>query len=353
MNRYTGFFILFFMAASVSGVSAASGDNAANVVTAKTKQVMSAETARMNGTVYFEEISLVSAEISGKAERTFFEQGDVVRKGQKLVSTDTILLEKELAYEQFQLDELEVRIKKAKKDVERYATLFEKQAASESSYDDLKFDYEAMLEQKSALEKKIEMTRIKIEKSSVYSPVRGVVIEKMVEEGNWVAPGNPVARIGALDSVSVKIPVSEKFVRFSSKGDTITVFLTAFNKTLEGKVIGFMPYADSRTKNLYLKVKLDYTGFVAENMSAAADVPTGPEREVLTLPRDALVSYQGKDMVYTVKEGKAVPIPVDVIGYSGDNAQLTDGSLSEGTAVVVDGNERLKPDQAVKIVREQ
>ena len=353
MNRYTGFFVLFFIAASVSAVSAAAQDRPANVVTAKTDRVNSAETARMNGTVYFEEVSLVSAEIAGKAEQTFFEQGDVVEKGQKLVGTDTLLLEKELAYEQFQLDELEVRIKKAKQDVERYARLFEKQAASESSYDDLKFDYEAMLEQKSALEKKIEMTRIKIAKSSVYSPVRGVVIEKMVEEGNWVAPGNPVARIGALDSVSVKIPVSEKFVRYSSKGDTITVFLTAFNKTLEGEVMGFMPYADSRTKNLYLKVKLDYNGFVAENMSAAADVPTGPEREVLTLPRDALVSYQGSNMVYTVKDGKAVPIPVNVIGYAGKNAQVNSEALSEGTAVVVDGNERLRPDQSVNIVRER
>lgn len=353
MNRYTGFFILFFMAASVSGVSAAPGDNAANVVTAKTDRVMSAETARMSGTVYFEEVSLVSAEISGKAERTLFEQGDVVKKGQKLASTDTELLEKELAYERSQLNELEVRIKKAKQDVERYATLFEKQAASESSYDDLKFDYEAMLERKSALEKKIEMTRIKIGKSSVYSPVRGIVIEKMVEEGNWVAPGNPVARIGALDSVSVKIPVSEKFVRFSSKGDAIPVFLTAFNKTLEGTVTGFMPYADSRTRNLYLKVKLDYTGFVAENMSAAADVPTGPEKEVLVFPRDALVSYQGSEMVYTVKDGKAAPIPVKVTGYAGKNAQVEVGTLREGMVVVVDGNERLRPDQAVKIVREQ
>lgn len=353
MNRCTGFFILFFITALVSADSARAREEAANVVTAKTKQVVSAQTARMNGTVYFEEISLVSAEISGKAEKTLFEQGDVVQRGRKLVSTDTMLLEKELAYEQAQLDELEVKIRKTKKDVQRYATLYEKKAASESSYDDLKFDYEAMLQQKIALEKKIEMTRIKIRKSSVYSPVRGIVIEKMVEEGNWVAPGNPVAKIGALDSVSVKIPVSEKFVRFSSKGDRIPIHLTAFNKSLEGEVIGFMPYADSRTKNLYLKVRLDYTGFVAENMSAAADVPTGPESEVLTVPRDAVVSYQGSSMVYTVKQGKAVPIPVNVIGYQGKSAQVDSESLSRGMTVVVDGNQRLRPDQAVKVVREQ
>ncbi len=353
MTQKTTAAVLFLLLALLPPVPARAEAKPANVVVAEASTMMSAETAKMNGIVYFENKSLVSAEVSGKARQIFFEEGNTVTRGQKLLTTDTILLEEELAWQKIKLEALEVKIERTRKDLERYEMLYKSRAASESAYDDLKFSYKGLLKEKAALQKQIETTEIKIDKSSVYSPFTGLVIEKRVEKGNWVTPGDPVARIGAADSVSVKVPVSENFVRFSKKGDDIPLVLTALDKSLTGKIAGFKPYADARTKNLYLEIRIEFDGFVAENMSAEVDVPTGPEIQVLTVPRDALVSSGGSQIVYTVEENKAVPVPVKILGYSGIHAKVDSETLADGMPVIVDGNERLRPEQSVNIVADK
>jgi RND family efflux transporter MFP subunit len=334
-------------------VHAEEGGRPALVVLSKVKKEMASDTTRITGNLYFEKTGLISAEIAGKAESVFFKEGDEVKKGDKLVKTDTELLEKELSLQFSKLAQIDIRIAKAKKDLKRYEELYKNDAASESSYDDLKYGFDGLMEEKAALKKQIDMTNIKLEKSTVYSPFTGIILVKNVEKGNWVQPGASIAKIGASDSVSVKVPVSERFIKFSKEGDHLNVNLTAVDKNLKGEVIGFMPYADPKTRNLYLKLALDYKGPVAENMSAVVDVPSSPKREVFLVPRDALVSFQGAKMVYTLNGNKAKSVGVDVLGYNGKNAQISSKDITEGMKIVVEGNERLRPDQAVTVVGEK
>lgn len=327
--------------------------NPALVVMGHVKKGTASEITKSTGNLYFEKTSLVSAEIAGKAESVYFMEGDRVKKGAKLLKIDTKLLEKELSLQKSQLAQIDIRIEKTGKDLNRYEKLYKNEAASESSYDDLKFGYAGLLEEKAALLKSIDMTNIKLEKSVVYSPFTGIVIEKTVEKGNWVQPGASIARIGSLDSISVKVPLSEKLISFSKKGDNVGVRLAALNKDLKGRVIGLIPYADPKTRNLFLKIGIDYKGPIAENMSVIVDLPSSPQKEVYVVPRDAVVSFGPNKMIYTIKDNKAVPLPVQVVGYNGSDVQISSHLISEDMAIVVEGNQRLRPDQAVSVVKEK
>lgn len=323
------------------------------IVISKIKKGVSADTTKITGNLYFENTSLVSPEIAGKAEAVFFEEGQIVKKGQKLLKTDTQLLEKELSIQRSQLAQIDIRLEKTKKDLGRYEELYKNDAASESSYDDLKFGYAGLIEEKSALHKNIDMTVIKLEKSVVSSPFKGIIIQKSVENGNWVQPGASIARIGSLDSVSVKVPVSEKFIKFSKKGDHLNIKLTAVDKNLKGKVIGFMPYADPKTRTLFLKLAVDYPGPFAENMSALVDVPSSPKKDVFIVIRDALISGEGGKIIYTVENGRAKSLKVQVAGYDGEFVHIKSNEVKEGMSVVIEGNQRLHPGQAVTVAGEK
>ena len=78
------------------------------------------------------------------------------------------------------------------------------------------------------------------------------------------------------------------------------------------------------------------------NMSATASLPASEKRSLHVIPRDALIRRNGKDFVYTLKDGTASMTPVNVVMRSGGMI----GSLSQlirGAAILAieDGCERI------------
>ena len=84
-------------------------------------------------------------------------------------------------------------------------------------------------------------------------------------------------------------------------------------------------------------------------MAAVVTFSVGEKRTVKLLPKDAIVTSGNRRMVFAVNDGKAVPVPVKVIGYYDSDAAI-EGALESGVHVVVRGNERLRPNQAVKVM---
>ena len=92
---------------------------------------------------------------------------------------------------------------------------------------------------------------------------------------------------------------------------------------------------------------------LAENMSATVFVSSSLKKQLFIIPRDALVKFQGKDFVYTIKEGKASILPVNIVTYLGDKIGVDNPYFEDGMSVVIEGNERLRPDQPVIVAGEE
>ena len=85
-------------------------------------------------------------------------------------------------------------------------------------------------------------------------------------------------------------------------------------------------------------------------MSATVFLPMGENQDMLLAPRDALLSFNGQDMVYTIHDGNAVPLPVRIISFMETHAAIEGNGLKAGMPVVVDGNDRLRPGQPVTVI---
>ena len=70
--------------------------------------------------------------------------------------------------------------------------------------------------------------------------------------------------------------------------------------------------------------------------------------KALLVPKDAVVTAGDNRLVFMVNDGKALPVPVKIIGYY-DGDVAVEGNLKPGIQVVIRGNERLRPGQAVTI----
>lgn len=350
-KMFLWFLVLLFPAVAIAA-DTPKGPPPARVVMAPVQEKMVAENTPIVGTLYFDRVSRLSTDVSGLVRAISFRLGDRVKKGAVLVRLNTDFIEKEIELAQTRVEQMDVQIENVEKDLKRYETLYQEEAASEKAYDDLRFTRRELQEQRNTLVKKLEIEHLKKNKSIIRAPFDAIVLEKFSEVGNWVSPGAVFCRLGALDDLCVKISVAEELVNYARKGDKIRVTLNAFGKLIEGSVAGFLPVADIKTKNVYLKVKLPRISRVAENMSATVRVATSIPKKFKLVPRDAVVNLRGQDFVYTTKDGRAAPLPVRVVAFVGEMAAVESPLVSDNMSVVVDGAERLRPDQAVKIIKE-
>jgi multidrug efflux pump subunit AcrA (membrane-fusion protein) len=87
--------------------------------------------------------------------------------------------------------------------------------------------------------------------------------------------------------------------------------------------------------------------------SVDALLPLGVPREVVTVHKDAVLKRQGMSLVYVVDKENAAQIrPVELGEAIGPRFEVLSG-LESGEIVVIRGNERLRPGQALRIGSEE
>jgi RND family efflux transporter MFP subunit len=279
--------------------------------------------------------------------------GDRVKAGQPLLQLDTELLDRDIALAEVRLAQSELRIKHAEKNYRRLEALYAEQGASEKDFDEALFTWRDLQEEKKLAGQVLARLQLQKEKSLVTAPFAGVVLEKRVETGDWVKSGDAVFRFAATETLYVRVPVAETMLKFVVPGEKVAVRVHAYDRELTGTMAEFDPVADEKTKNVFLKVRIPPQADVAENFSATVYVPASTKKRLGLIPRDALVKIQGQDFVYTIKDGKASLLPVHIVTWLGDLVAADNPHFLEEMQVVVEGNERLRPDQPVTVSGER
>lgn len=350
--RYIGISLLFILAWTT--VSAQEGNKAkskpqgpppAVVVTAKTTSGMVHPQTEFVGTVYYPEVSQLASEVKGRVEEIRFEDGERIVKGQVLVSLSTDLLEKDLDSALSLHEKVLTDIEKADTDLRRLESLFQKQSLAEKEYDEARFTKLSLEKQALALKAEADRLGLEIRKARIKAPYDGVVLEGQADRGEWLSPGSPVATVARDDYMEAVVEVPEEVLRFVELGTTVEVAVGG--STTSGEVFAVIPRGDIATRTFPVKIKVKDSGSLAQGMEARVRLPSGPKSETVIVNRDAVIQSYGNFVVWVVREGKALPVPVQVAAYEGMEAAVLGQGLQPGLDVVIKGNERLKPGQPV------
>lgn len=300
------------------------------------------------GTVYFPEVSDVAAEVSGRVEKVTFEEGDLVRAGQRLVILDTTLVRKSLAAAKAALAEARASLDRERAEYERLRLLFESRTISEQDYDDSRFRVIELERRGDALDANVAKMSIELDKASIKAPYSGVVLHRDVDRGEWLAPGKVFGTLARNDVVDVKVNVPGSVLPRVSKGMRVPVRIGSTDLT--GEVSAVIPVGDIATRTFPVKIRIATAKGLAQGMDATVNLPAGPPVQSVVVPRDAVITSMQGTVVFAVKNGAAVLIPVRVSEYVGLEAAVEGAGLDGGMDIVVKGNERLRPGQPVSIV---
>ncbi|CAB1063644.1 hypothetical protein D1BOALGB6SA_8428 [Olavius sp. associated proteobacterium Delta 1] len=337
--------ILLLFPACLWGQQKQPGPPPANVTVAKVASGTVAPQAEFIATVFYQEISDTAAEMSGLVEAVLFEEGQRVQEKQILVELGSELLHKRRqaaisSYEQI-LSEVQI----ARIDLKRRQILYKKKSISEQSYDENRYRVIGLEKRAAALKAQVEQFEIELKKKIIRAPFNGVVIKRHVDRGEWVSEGETVAVIGKDDTIDIVADLPERFIPFIKDGMQISA--TVNGHDLSGKVIAIVPRGDVATRTIPIKIRMANDSALIEGMSARVILPTADRIQALIVPRDAVISKFGQNVVFAAADSRARMIPVKVIGYSGLEAGVESTGLKAGMFVVIEGNERLRDKQAV------
>ena len=202
-------------------------------------------------------------------------------------------------------------------------------------------------------------------KYTIRAPFDGYVVNKMSEVGAWVQQGAPIVEIVQLDQMDFVFNVPQDLVsEIQSTFDPnipdleIQIAIDGVEQTFAGKITAIIPQADLRSRMLPIRARFDNVlmggqPLLKPGMIGRGKVALGKPREMLLVKKDALVLGGREPVVYKVSgtgdQLTASLVPVKT-GLSVGSWIEVSGQLSEQDQVVVQGNERLRPDQSISIL---
>jgi len=148
-----------------------------------------------------------------------------------------------------------------------------------------------------------------MENITIYSPISGTVIERMVSQGQYVAEGAPLMKLADLSRVWIYGEIYENELPLIKAGMPIDVSVQG--KTIKGKINFIDPVVqiDSRTVRVRFEVS-NKNGLLKPGMFASARI-RADAKDVLAIPESAAI-FTGRRVIVFVSEGDGAIFPVEV-----------------------------------------
>lgn len=302
------------------------------------------------GTLKFKNNSNLAAQDSGVIQKIYFEVGDSVKKGAKLIQIDADLLNAQIDAARANLTIAKEQEVNSNKDYQRYKKLLESKAITQKEYEDALLESNSSSSSVKALSATLKELVIKRDRKSIKAPFDGVVVKKNVNLAEWVNAGSLVATIVNTENAEFTFNVPLNFIKGLKKGDVYDILLGT--NIIKATMLGTIPNGDSMTRTFPVMFKAEIKNiFVFDGQEAKVKLSKNGKREALILPRDAVIKRFGQNVVFTINDKNlAIMIPVQIIGFVGTTVAIKGANLVAGMTIVSKGNERIFPNSPVKVI---
>ena len=291
-------------------------------------------------------------------------EGDKVKKGQiigKLEDNDIrALLEQAKA----NLSLYQADLKDADNTYNRAKALLKTGSTTRVEADAAEARYMRTLASIEVAKANISSQEIAIENMLIRAPFDGTVLSKNADIGEIVSPMGgsinsraAIVSLADMSSLEVEADVSESNIEKINLNQESDIVLDAYpNKSYEGYVAKIIPTADRSKATVMVKVGFKhYDERVLPEMSAKvlflSDKPKDEikdEKPALIVPMTSVTKRGGKDVVYLVKEEKAVEVPVTTGRKFNEYVEITSG-ISDGDKVIDKITDQIKNGIKVKV----
>jgi RND family efflux transporter MFP subunit len=372
--------------AIAAGLFALFRDKAIEVETATAVQSSSsgggggAAVLNASGYVVARRQATVSSKVTGKVAEVLIEEGMAVKEGQLLARLDDTTIKPVYSLAQRQLDaarknlnEVEVRVAEAERNLRRTEQLRKDKLVSELQLDQAQSEAAALNARLEALRSEVQVAEGTVQVRSqdledllVRSPFDGVVVSKDAQPGEMVSPisaGGGFTRTGIatvvdMDSREIEVDVNEAFINRVKANQKTEAVLDAYpDWVIPSHVINIVPTADRQKATVRVRIAFDLleprilpdmgvkVSFLedrqVENTQASA------QRPAVRVPSAAVIRDGDNSYVWRVQDGELERVAVRTGGERDGQVEVLSG-INPGDIVVAAPVEGLSEGAKVK-----
>ena len=173
----------------------------------------------------------------------------------------------------------------------------------------------------------------------IRAPQGGIITGHRVREGMYVTPEDAMFTIVDLSEIWVMVDIFEHQIDWIKSGLTAEISTPAYpGRVWEGTVQFVYPEVHPQARTLRARLEFQNPGeLLMPNMFVEAVIYGGPKRDVLILPREAMILTGERELVVeVVGDNTFQPVEVETGMWQGESVEVLSG-LDEGDQVVLSG----------------
>ena len=291
------------------------------------------------------------------------EEGDTVKKGQVIARLEDRDVMATLSRARQNLRMNEADLHDAKQSLERQKILLQRNLVAQADYDTAEARYNRVVASIESARSAVKEAETAVEYTRIVAPFDGTVVNKNADVGEIVAPlagaissRAAVVTIADLSSLEVEADVAEANLTRVFSGQPCVVTLDAYpDRHYPAYVDKIVPTADRAKATVMVKIKFKSydsrvlpemsakIGFLPQEAAAQAEQPP-----VLAVPAAAVAERNGRQIVYEIRDGRAVENPVTVGSRIGTYAEIRSG-LKAGDKVIAAADKRIEAGSRVAL----
>ncbi len=312
--------------------------------------------------------SVISSKIQGRLSELRVEEGSVVRGGEIIARLEDADYVAAIAKAKADIGVADANLAEAERQARLQRGLFRDKVVSQDALDaaDAKVNLsKATLDQDKA---NLQVQQALLEFTEIRAPFDGVVIKKMTEVGESVAPIPPgvnvstssgaIVAIADMNSLEAEVDVNESNVAQLQQGQPATIKVQAIpDHDYKGRLRQIIPTADRTKATVTVKVAiLDKDKYLKPEMScnvtflepSKKEQANAPPQRIVTISKDAITTRNGKSVVFEVENKKVHMVPV-VTGNDLNGQIIVKDGLVGSETLVSNPPQKLQDGDAVKV----
>jgi len=304
----------------------------------------------------------VRTQLSGTLQSVYFEEGQMVKKGDVLAQIDPRPYQISLANAEGQLARDQALLATARLDLKRYQTLLSQDSIASQQVDtqaSLVRQYEGTVKSDQA---NVDTYKLDLTYARITAPVSGRVGLRQVDPGNYVTPSdtNGIVVLTQIEPISVVFTTSEdnlpsitKQLR-AGKKMPVTAYDRSNTTMLErGSLETLDNQIDTTTGTVKLRASfVNHEQALFPNQFVNARLLVDTIHDAVIVPTSAVLNGSQGQYVYVAKPDNTVSVRLVKVGLVDAERTSIASGLGVGERVVTDGSDRLREGAKISIPAE-
>ncbi len=301
----------------------------------------------------------IGPRVSGYIDKIHFKSGQMVKKGDLLVTIDPRPFQALLDRAEAEVQRAKTKVELSKKELDRADKLIAAKAISTEEADTKSMTFREANDALRSAEAAVKAAALDVEFASVKSPLDGRVSREMVTAGNYVSGvagfTTLLTTVVKADPVYAYADVDEStFLRYQRLG--LLDKPTPAEMQLEGekdyphkgRIESFDNRISGTTGSILVRAEFENKdGSLRPGTFVRMRLPAGPKYNALLVTEEAIGTDQGRKFVLTVnKENMTEYKPVEIGPLIGDKRVIRSG-VTKDENVIINGLAKVRPGMPV------